>query len=220
MNTNRKLALAATAALLVAAIVTILVINSGTPKRITRTTITNACDAGTPDTTLPTAPPADSAWKSVGAFQVPTSKTYGPDRYDGPVWSCYRHDPMGAVLASYVIMAGLADQDWLTVARDQIVPGQGQQAFVQAGEQQSVQPPQPDQVAQPVGFQVVTYTVQQATIDALGDAGDGQYQVSQRTVAWSGGDWKLVVTPDGSTGPDPQLVSSANGFVLWGGTGG
>jgi hypothetical protein len=26
----------------------------------------------------------------------------------------------------------------------------------------------------------------------------------------------MVLTPDGTTGPDTQLVTSASGFVLWG----
>lgn len=127
---------------------------------------------------------------------------------------------MGAALASYGIFATLASPGWHTVAESEIVPGPGQQAFIKAGDRQKFQAPQPGSIAQPVGFTVTSYTPQQATIETLADDGNSQYQVTQRTVAWSGGDWKLVVTPDGSTGPDPQIVSSAAGFVLWGGTNG
>jgi hypothetical protein len=221
MTRNHK-ALIVTMLVLTGATIAFLATNTSAPRstatRHARTTPT--CDAGSADTTIPGTPPADLAWKNIGAFLVPTSPTFGPTRYTNTLWSCYRHDPMGAVLASYVITAGLSNRDWRTVAQAQIVPGPGQKAFIQAGDQQAFRPPQPGQVAEPVGFQVVTYTPQQATIDALADAGDGQYQVEQNTVAWTGGDWKLVVTPDGRSGPDPQLVSSASGFVLWGGQGG
>jgi hypothetical protein len=124
---------------------------------------------------------------------------------------------MGAVLASYDILAAVASPHWKTVAEQQILPGPGQQAFIKAGDSQKYQTPQPGSIAQPVGFQIVSYTPQQATVSALAEDGSSQYQAAQTTVAWSGGDWKLVVTPGGSTGPDPQLVSSSAGFVLWGG---
>ena len=159
-------------------------------------------------------------WRSVGAVLVPTSATEGPAHDTGTVWSCYAHSPMGAVLASYAIFAELASPGWHTVADSVIVPGPGQEAFIKAGERQKYQAPQPGSIAQPVGFTVVTYTPQQATVETLADDGGSQYQVTQRTVAWSDGDWKLVVTPTGSTGPDPQVVSSSAGFVLWGGTNG
>jgi hypothetical protein len=175
------------------------------------------CQTATPSDTIPTQPPRDLVWRNVGAVLVPVSAAEGPARYAGPAWSCYAHSPMGAVLASYGIFAALTSPGWHAVAERQIVPGTGQQAFIRAGEHQGYRPPQPGQVAQPVGFTVVSYTPQQATTEALADPGNGQYQVNQRTVAWVNGDWKLVVTPDGRTGPDPQLVSSAAGFVLWGG---
>jgi hypothetical protein len=212
----------AVAVIVVAGIATVIATSSSPPKHtITAHAATaKACGAGPGNTTIPTAPPPDLAWKSIGAVLVPTSTAYGPTRYDGHLWTCYRHDPMGAVLASYDIFAAAITSDWLQVAEAQFVPGPGQQAYIKATEHQSFQPPQPDQVAQPVGFQVVSYTPQQATIETLADAGSGQYQAEARTVGWSGGDWKLVLTPDGSTGPDPQLVSSASGFVLWGGSNG
>jgi hypothetical protein len=124
---------------------------------------------------------------------------------------------MGAVLAAYGILSTLTGPGWRAVAEQEIMPGPGQQAFITAGDHQKYEPPQPGSVSQPVGFQIVSYTPQQATIQALADS-DGQYTVTEQTVAWSGGDWKMIVTPDGRTGPDPQVVSSSAGFILWGGT--
>ncbi len=174
------------------------------------------CTASDSRQSIPTAPPSDLVWKNVGALLVPTSDASGPTRIDGPVWSCYAHTPMGAVMAAYAIFATLTSPGWHTVAEREIAPGPGRQAFIAAGLSQPYQPLSPQHAAQPAGFAVVTYTPAQATIETLSDAGSGQFQTDQRTVAWVGGDWKLVMTPDGTIGPDPQVVSSANGFVLWG----
>jgi hypothetical protein len=175
-----------------------------------------ACPADGSGQSIPTAPPPDLVWKNVGAILVPTSATAGPGRIEGSIWSCYAHTPTGAMLAAYDIFATLTGPDWHAVAEREIAPGPGQRAFIAAGLSQKYAPPQPGTVAQPVGFTVVTYTSQQATIQTLSDDGNGAYLSDQRTVAWIGGDWKLVMTPDGTVGPDPQVVSSANGFVLWG----
>lgn len=177
------------------------------------------CRTGTPVNVMPTSPPRDTAWKNVGVVLVPTSPTYGPNRYQGPVWSCYSHTPMGAVMASYGILSTLTGPGWKTVAEHEIVPGPGQRAFVAAGEQQKYRPPAPGSVSQPVGFQVVSYSPVSATIESLSGGSGSEYTANEQTLAWAGGDWKLVVTPNGSAGPDPQTVSSSAGFVLWGATG-
>jgi hypothetical protein len=174
------------------------------------------CPAGPVTDTIPTAPPSDLAWKNIGGMLVPTSPTAGPARYRGPVWSCYAHTPAGAVMAGYDILAGLASPDWHTIAESEIVPGPGQQAFISSSESQTYQAPPPGDIPQAVGFEVVGYTPQQATIETLADGGENGYQANQLTVGWTGGDWKMVLTPDGSVGPDPQLVTSTDGFVLWG----
>lgn len=177
------------------------------------------CRTATPTNAMPTSPPRDVKWKNVGAFLVPTSGTYGPTRYQGPVWSCYSHTPMGAVMASSGILATLTGPDWKTVAEHEIMPGPGQEAFIAAGEKQKYTPPAPGSVSQPVGFQVVSYSPMSATVEALVGGAGSQYTVTEQTLAWSGGDWKLVVTPSGTTGPDAQTVSSSAGFVLWGAAG-
>jgi hypothetical protein len=211
--------IAATALAITAAVAIVLAIPApGTSPRTTAQKHTGSCPATTSGTSIPTTPPPDLRWKSAGPILVPTSAAEGPASYDGPVWTCYAHTPMGAVLAAYDIFAGLASPDWRAVAGREVVPGQGQQAFIRAGEQQTYQAPAPGEIAPAVGFEVVSYTPQQATIEILADAGDG-YQADDRTVAWTDGDWKMVLTPEGTSGPDTQLVTSADGFVLWGSAG-
>lgn len=204
-------------AVLLIAIIAVLVTGTNNTT-ITARQKAAGCNAGPADNTMPTASPTDFDWKNLGAITVPVSATYGPTKFNGDLWTCYRHDPMGAVFAAYDILAAAVSPQWRQVADAQFVPGTGQQAYIAAGEQQTIPPMQPGQVVQPVGFQVSSYTPQEATVVVLSTSGGtGQYQADERNVAWSDGDWKLVVSPDGSTGPDPQLVSSTDGFVLWGG---
>jgi hypothetical protein len=224
----RVLAVSLAVALIVAALI-VLVVGSGGrgPQRTARasgqqpaphsTPASNrACQVSGSDPSMPTAPPSDFAWKNVGALLVPTSKTYGPTRYAGAVWSCYSHTPMGAVMAAYGIFSTLAGPGWRAVAEQEVAPGPGRQAFIDAGLSQSYQPLSSQDAAQPAGFTVVSYTPAQATIETLSDSGNGLFQTEQLTVTWQDGDWKLVLTPQGTVGPDPQVVSSDSGFVLWG----
>ncbi len=223
MNTRRPRWLVPAALLLALGVTAVIVLTvSGGSPHTTASLPGQAqpCPAGPVSDTIPTAPPADLVWKNIGGMLVPTSPTAGPTRYQGPVWSCYAHSPAGALMAAYDIFAGLVSPDWHTVAEHEIVPGPGQQAFIKAGESQTYQAPPPGDIAQAVGFEVVGYTPQQATIETLADGGENGYQANQLTVGWDNGDWQLVVTPTGSSGPDPQLVTSTSGFVLWGENGG
>jgi hypothetical protein len=173
------------------------------------------CPASPVSDTIPTAPPSDLQWKNINAFLVPVSAAYGPLRAGGTVWQCYPHNPMGAVLAAYDIEAGLGSPAWKAWAEQDSVPGHGQQAFITAGEGQSYKAPAPGEIAQAVGFEIIAYTPQQATVEMLAD-GVENYFANEFTVAWYDGDWKLVLTSDGSAGPTPQFVTSTDGFTLWG----
>jgi hypothetical protein len=211
----------ATATIIAALAITALIIltTSGTssPQRTARAG-TTVCPATAESSTLPTAPPADLRWKNINSFIVPVSATYGPFRTGGTVWQCYPHNPMGAVIAAYDISAGMGSPQWKAWTEQDAVPGQGQQAFIAASQAQAYQAPAPGEIAQAVGFEITAYTPQQATIETLADGGEN-YFANEYTVAWYDGDWKIVLTPDGSTGPTPQSVTSTEGFTLWGGAG-
>ena len=213
------IAAAAAGALLLIGVI-VLATSGGTASRPLAAKPTQGCRASVEDGAIPTAPPADVQWKNIGEVLSPVSATYGPARYDGPVWECYAHNPTGAVLAAYDELAGLASSNWHIIAEHEVVPDQGQQAYIAASESQTYSAPPPGEILQAVGFEVLAYTPQQATVETLAAAGTGQYQASEYTVAWYDGDWKMVLTPDGETGPDPQLVTSTDGFVLWGETDG
>lgn len=214
-----KRSIALTVGFMVLATVIALVLTTGHSARQERRAASGtegACAAETQSSTIPTGPPPDLHWKSIGAIPVPTSDTFGPTRYQGDIWTCFAHSPMGAVLAVYNIPGSLLSPDWLTAAQQELGPGPGRDAFIEVSEGQTYQPLTPGEIAQPIGFQVVSYTPEVATIQLLAATGNGEYQEDARTVTWINGDWKLAMMPDGTTGPDPELVASADGFVLWG----
>lgn len=220
MDKNRIRWIIAAGATAVLAVIAGLVLTTGSTasQRSTARVNTDACPATAQSSTIPATPPSDLQWKNISAFLVPTSATYGPLRASGTVWQCYPHDPMGAVIAAYDIDAGLGSPQWNAWAGQDTMPGQGRQAFITASQSQAYQPAAPGEIAQAVGFEVTAYTPQQATIETLADGGEN-YFANEFTVAWYGGDWKMVLTPDGSTGPTPQFVTSTDGFTLWGDAG-
>lgn len=89
-------------------------------------------------------------------------------------------------------------------------------AFLRASRGQHWTPLSPENVAQPAGFQIVSYTPQQATVQALASVGRGSYQEVTRSVRWVDGDWRLLMTPQGSDGTDPLPVTSMSGYTPWG----
>jgi hypothetical protein len=209
---------AAVIAVLAATTAIVLTAGGSTSRRTTTQAGAAACPATAESSAIPAAPPADLQWKNINSFVVPTSATYGPFRASGAVWQCYPHNPMGAVMVAYDIEAGLGSPQWDAWAKQDAEPGQGQQAFIAASKSQAYQAPAPGEIAQAVGFEVISYTPQQATVEALADGGEN-YFANELTVTWYSGDWKMVLTPDGSTGPTPQFVTSTDGFTLWGGAG-
>jgi hypothetical protein len=122
---------------------------------------------------------------------------------------------MGAVMAAFGIPAALCGPHWQAATALTVLPGPGRQAFIAAGVRQRYVPPA-ETITRPVGFAVVSYTPAQASVETLVVDGS-QYAASFRTVAWSGGDWKLVMMPGGTAGPGPQVVATTAGFTLWGG---
>lgn len=220
MSTRKRLIIAATALAVVATTIALL-LTTGSPARESPQAvpvIASGCPAGPETDTIPTAPPPDLQWRSIGAVPAPTSPKFGPSRYRGNLWTCFAHSPMGAVLAVYDIPASLLSPDWLAAAVQELGPGPGRDAFIRISDEQTYQQLTPGEIAKPVGFQIASYSPYVATIQLLADAGNGEYQEDARTVSWIDGDWKLAMMPDGTTGPDPEVVTSADGFVLWGGS--
>lgn len=147
--------------------------------------------AGTPG---PDAAGATAAnWENVNGWPLPTSTTDGPGRKTRGAWSCYTRTPAGAVLAGYVIgmrVSGVTD-DWEATVRQGTLPGPGRDELLTAT-------PNLVSVTTPRGFHVVAYSADAATIRYRLEL-NGQDYACLTDVAWSEGDWRLVLSDDGST---------------------
>lgn len=220
MSNRKKAVIAAvTAAAVIAAVIIVLIGQGSTATRAPQAQSRGTtCPSSPQGSAIPTAPPTDLRWKGIESIEVPTSASDGPFRVHGDVQSCFAHSPMGAVIAAYGIFGTLLSPQGLTsAALAGLAPGPGRQVYIAGTRAQGIPTLTPGELVQPLGFQVVAYTPQQATIETLASANGQSYQTDERTLVWSGGDWRLLLTPEGSIGPDPQLVQSAAGFVLWGG---
>ncbi|MFG2882155.1 hypothetical protein ACGFYV_07485 [Streptomyces sp. NPDC048297] len=176
------------------------------------------CRTDDSDQEKPKAPPKDFSWKADGTGLVPVSKTAGPLKFDGPVWSCYAHTPMGAVLAAQAITDHFNYPGWRTVVDRQVVPGAGRDALIasRAGEEDKPTSGQADPGGY-AGFTVLSYNRQEATVMILVRGPNaGTYGAASMTVRWQDGDWKVVPDTDGTIYSGTSQVSGTNGFVTWG----
>ncbi|MEV5988661.1 hypothetical protein AB0L85_27245 [Streptomyces sp. NPDC052051] len=175
------------------------------------------CRTDDSDQDKPTAAPKDFRWKVDGTTLVPVSKTAGPLKYDGPVWSCYAHTPMGAVLAVHAITDHLGYSGWRDVVERQVVPGAGRDALIASRSQEKNRPTSGKTDASGYsGFSVLAYNKEEATVMLLvRGPSEGVYGTTSVNVRWHDGDWKLAPDPDGTIYSGMAQVSGTTGFVTW-----
>ena len=194
------------------------VIATATPMASTPAAVaTNPAPATTTERPLLVAPTLD--WQLFAGVPLPYSKTAGPTRVDGPVYSGYARSQTGALIAaaqlstSYLLTPG---QGWREVLERQVLPGTGRDVFarLRAGVDQDAPP---GTYGQPAGFRFVAFTPDVAAIQLVSRfPTTGSLQVVVITVKWAGGDWRLELQPDGSSSPTAQAVPDLDGFVVWG----
>ncbi|CBG70856.1 MULTISPECIES: hypothetical protein [Streptomyces] len=175
------------------------------------------CRTDDRDQAKPTEAPGDFRWKANGTGLVPVSKAAGPLKYDGPVWSCFAHTPMGAVMAAHSITDHLSYDGWRKVVRQQVVPGAGRDALVASRSQEADKSTtgSPDAGGY-AGFTVLSYDETRATVMVLvRGMGDGGFGSASVTMRWQDGDWKLSPDPDGTVYSGVSQVSGTDGFVTW-----
>lgn len=172
---------------------------------------TTAPSCGLPGTPGPAVTGATNVrWDTQTGYPLPISATDGPAKRDptGP-WSCYARTPSGAVLAAYTIpirVAGVAS-NWQAVARQQTMPGAGQDALIAAGLHETTS-------TTPRGFSVAAYSPDRATIADYEHTGQGDFTCTT-DVRWYQGDWRIELQSDGSTSTGCSADVPAN-FTPWG----
>ncbi|MFE9704719.1 hypothetical protein [Streptomyces sp. NPDC005930] len=175
------------------------------------------CRTDDSDQAKPTAVPKDFEWKANGTGLVPVSRTAGPLTYDGPVWSCYAHTPMGAVFAAQAITDHFSYPGWRDVVERQVVPGPARDALVSSRSQDEDKPTSGKADAGGyAGFSILAYDKEEATVMfLLRGPNAGVYGTASVTVRWHEGDWKIVPGADGSVYSGMAQVSGTQGFITW-----
>ncbi|WP_369186664.1 hypothetical protein [Streptomyces sp. R08] len=168
--------------------------------------------------TVPTTAPRDISWRTLGVARVPVSASAGPTLIQGPLWWCFAHTPIGAVLAASVIPSQMSGSHWRTVTEEQVVAGQGREMWeFQRGTVQDIDgaAAADTSVASYVGFSVTSYTSSAATVRLLLKSDQG-YAATTITLRWSGGDWKVLPDGNGALHSPVSSAQSTIGFTLWG----
>ncbi|MEV0185807.1 hypothetical protein AB0I54_42060 [Streptomyces sp. NPDC050625] len=164
---------------------------------------------------MPTTPPRDVQWRTIGGAQVPISPSAGPTLSEGPVLWCFAHTPMGAVMAAHVIPAQMSGTSWRVIVEEQVVAGFGRDMFTS----QRASIPQISVKARETGsyagFSLADYSRDKATVILLVKTGQGGLNTTSVAVRWSGGDWKIEPETGGGLHSTVSPVSRADGFVRW-----
>ncbi|WP_198348093.1 hypothetical protein [Plantactinospora sp. KBS50] len=159
-------------------------------------------------------PPADVTWRQLNGAGVPLSASAGPLRTTGAVQWCFAHTPMGAVMAANVIPRHMSGAEWRSVTAQQVVPGIDRDIFVAMRSSQQDAPVRytANSLA---GFLLMSYASDLATVRLLIRQVPATYGVTDYTVQWQGGDWKLRPLAGGDLHTPVTPVPDATGFVLW-----
>jgi len=158
-------------------------------------------------------------WQLFVGVPLPYSKTGGPLKVDGPVYSGYQRSQTGALIAAaqlgtrYLLTPG---DGWRELLERQVLPGVGRDTFARLRATVDEDAP-PGSYGQPAGFRFVAFTPDVAAIQFVSRfPTTGNLQVVVVTVKWVDGDWRLELQPDGGSSPTAQAVPDLDGFVVWG----
>jgi hypothetical protein len=172
------------------------------------------CRTDDTDQSTPLRPPGDVTWRPLNGATIPLSASAGPLQTSGPVLWCFAHAPMGAVMAANVIPRQMSGSDWSAVTEQQVVPGIERDIFVamRSSDQETL----PQYSARSLaGFMLTFYSPDTATVRLLIRDSSSVYGVTDYTVAWNGGDWKVRPLGDGNLHTPLQVVTANGGFVMW-----
>lgn len=161
--------------------------------------------------------PGNVRWLQVGLGALPFSATSGPARVAAGVPGGFAHTRPGAVMAAVQVMGRLS---WAaasratmhTVATQMTTPAARAVAALTYGP-----PTDPSNIPTVAGFQIVTYSPDQALVNvAL------SFNATLRDVPcvmrWVDGDWRLAGAPGPLTTTNWAELDDLTGYVLFSGT--
>lgn len=166
-----------------------------------------------------TTTPAGVTWDLFQGVALPTSRTDGPTRVEGPVHAGYSRTPTGALLAaSQIRVRALATPgvpNLLRVVDEQFVDGPGKTAYrnLISNVTDTAQPA--GGYTQYVGFRYLSYTPDVAVLNLASRGNSGVLRASTNTVRWVDGDWRLEKPADAQE--PSQVLQDRTGYVPWAG---
>jgi hypothetical protein len=170
---------------------------------------------------LPTSPPSDVTWQTLGKSAVPVSRSAGPFRVNDKTAAGYAHTPVGAIVAAAQL--GLRSDFyagrpiWEATITEQFVPGRNRDRLLERMRSRAPEPAGAP-LTQIAGFLYQAYSADTAVIglmfQAIG-AGDSKF-ITTVTLQWRGGDWRMVAPPDGAWGSLVHWAEDWTGAVPWG----
>ncbi|PPF28041.1 hypothetical protein C5C31_11645 [Rathayibacter rathayi] len=161
--------------------------------------------------------PTPASWSTVGLTGAPALDTAGPGVISAiGLRSCYAHTTQGAVVAAINMWAMATSSELLLPMAQQLMTGEGQAEMVAHYE---ATPPAANGRLQILGFQVLSYSAEQAAIDVAANLtlADGSTRMMSLPMAlrWTDGDWKQVIAKGPQSVYPPVALQSMGGYVPW-----
>ena len=158
--------------------------------------------------------PPTVEWTTVGNFPVPGSDIVGPGKTtDDGLRTCYQRTPEGALVAAVNYLGASTDARLLVPAYEySTAEGPGRKKAIALARQQDGAG---SNRAEVVGYRVLGYDGETAKIDLALELASGQYLSMVNDMVWEDGDWKGVVTDEGTAPTQPSQIPDLNGYILW-----
>lgn len=164
---------------------------------------------------IPTTPP-EVEWRLEYTVALPYDADHGPAVVDGDVARCFSRTPIGALIAARQIAARLvASPAGAEVVQTQTIPGPGQDAVLNSLLERGPATPRPGDLCQTAGFQVLSWDPSRAVFSIATRCANGSLQLTQVTVVWADGDWRIELPETGTTAR--SALRDLSGLIPWGG---
>jgi hypothetical protein len=178
------------------------------------------CKAKNVDQKPPKVAPVAVTWLFDADMLIPLQRQAGPASQDPDgLRHCYAHSPTGAVLAAMVTLAQLRNPALSEAVLQRRTTGAGRSIALKAAKSPRTPDGTPAQPPQFTGFKILDYQPTRAIIAIALQTDVDKVASLPVTMAWSSGDWKMVLQEDGSINGDasPDLLGSLDGYVRFGG---
>lgn len=156
--------------------------------------------------------PAQVIWDNYRGIALPVGALDGPAHHAATATG-YSHTPQGAALAAMqheVRMSLAGDDAWPAVAKDELAPGPGADAWITSRVQVSLHGGADPRTAPRIaGYTISSYTPNNAAVTVYTTYPDASVAATDTVVTWTGGDWRLLLPdPNTTTGTTVRSVTA------------